>query len=87
MSLLVTGYNNPYGACGIGWLMSGNNPGFGPNAFSVVDQTCATGYYSFGHELGHNMGLNHARQDYTPRPRVPTRTRSATSIPPTRSAR
>jgi hypothetical protein len=22
-----------------------------------------TGYYSFGHELGHNMGLNHARTD------------------------
>ena len=21
-----------------------------------------TGYYSFGHELGHNMGLNHARE-------------------------
>jgi hypothetical protein len=24
-----------------------------------------TGYYSFGHELGHNMGLNHARPDPT----------------------
>ena len=22
-----------------------------------------TGYYSFGHEIGHNMGLNHARAD------------------------
>ena len=22
-----------------------------------------TGYYSFGHELGHNMGLNHSRSD------------------------
>jgi hypothetical protein len=63
VSLLVTGYNNPYGACGIAWLMAGNNPAFGPNAFSVVDQSCATGYYSFGHELGHNMGLNHARAD------------------------
>jgi hypothetical protein len=65
VSLLVTGYNNPYGACGISWLMSGNNPGFAPYAFSVVDVDCATGYYSFGHETGHNMGLNHARSDPT----------------------
>jgi hypothetical protein len=65
VSLLVTGYNNPGGACGIAWLMSGNNPGFAPYAFSVVDRTCATGYYSFGHEIGHNMGLNHARSDPT----------------------
>ncbi len=63
VSLIVTGYNNYYGACGIAWLMAGNNPAFGPNAFSVIDRTCATGYYSFGHELGHNMGLNHARTD------------------------
>ena len=28
-------------------------------AFSVVHVTCATGYYSFGHELGHNMGSAH----------------------------
>ncbi len=46
----------------------GNNPGFAPNAFAVVDRTCATGYYSFGHELGHNMGLNHAREDYAGTP-------------------
>jgi hypothetical protein len=51
------------GACGVAWLMSGNNPGFATNAFAVVERSCATGYYSFGHELGHNMGLNHARVD------------------------
>jgi hypothetical protein len=65
VSLIVTGYNNPYGACGVAWLMAGNSPGFAPNAFSVVDRTCATGYFSFGHEIGHNMGLNHARSDPT----------------------
>jgi hypothetical protein len=53
------------GACGVAWLMSGNEPAFAPNAYAVVDLTCATGYYSFGHELGHNMGLNHARPDPT----------------------
>jgi hypothetical protein len=63
VSLLVTGYNNPYGSCGVAWLMSGNNPAFAASAFSVVDRTCATGYFSFGHEIGHNMGLNHARSD------------------------
>jgi peptidyl-Asp metalloendopeptidase len=65
VSLLVTGYNHTGGACGIAWLMEGNSPGFAPNAFSVIDQSCATGNYSFGHELGHNMGLNHARSDPT----------------------
>jgi hypothetical protein len=47
----------------VAYLMTGNNPGFAPNAFAVVDRTCATGYYSFGHELGHNMGLHHNRDD------------------------
>jgi len=34
----------------------------GPNKssmFSVTSTDCATGYYSFGHEIGHNMGANH----------------------------
>ena len=61
VSLLTETPGSPY--CGIAWLMGGNNPGFATNAFSVVERTCATGYYSFGHELGHNMGLNHARTD------------------------
>jgi len=29
--------------------------------FSLVSQNCATGYYSFGHETGHNMGAQHDR--------------------------
>ena len=68
VSLWETGYNNPSGACGIAWLMPGNLPSFASNAFSVVDISCATGYYSFGHEMGHNMGLNHARVDYATPP-------------------
>ncbi len=62
VSLFGEGYTSA-GACGVAWLMSGNNPGFESHAFSVVDRTCATGYYSFGHEIGHNQGLNHARVD------------------------
>jgi len=28
-------------------------------SFAVVSRSCATGYYSFAHELGHNMGARH----------------------------
>lgn len=65
VSLIVTGYNNPGGGCGVAWLMAGNDAGFAANAFSVVDLSCISPNYSFGHELGHNMGLNHARADAT----------------------
>ena len=61
---LVSLIGQNYAACGVAYVMSGNTPGFAPWAFSVVDRTCMTGYYSFGHELGHNMGLNHDRAQY-----------------------
>ncbi len=61
VSLITNTPGSPY--CGIAWLMQGNDPGFAPHAYSVVERSCMTGYYSFGHELGHNMGLNHARED------------------------
>ena len=28
-------------------------------SFSVTKKSCATGYYSFGHEIGHNLGADH----------------------------
>lgn len=31
-------------------------------SFSAVDYDCATGYYSFGHEIGHLQGARHDRQ-------------------------
>lgn len=46
--------------CGIGWLMT---PGYTIAAvgFSMVSLDCTTGYYSFAHETGHNMGAHHDR--------------------------
>jgi peptidyl-Asp metalloendopeptidase len=40
--------------CGLGYLNSSAS-----SAFVVVSRGCATGYYSFAHELGHNMGAHH----------------------------
>jgi hypothetical protein len=40
--------------CGLAWL----GPSKG-SMFSVTAWNCATGYYSFGHEIGHNLGCNH----------------------------
>jgi hypothetical protein len=45
--------------CGLAWLMQTVSTSFEDHAFAVVNWQCATGYYSFGHELGHNMGAQH----------------------------
>jgi peptidyl-Asp metalloendopeptidase len=48
-------------ACGIGWM---DEPGYSDSpdyAFSVSDRRCAAGNYSFAHEIGHNLGMNHDR--------------------------
>ena len=45
---------NNTGSCGIGFLNS-----VASTAFSVVSRDCATGYYSFAHEMGHNMSARH----------------------------
>jgi hypothetical protein len=52
--------------CGKAWLMRSLSPSFESNAFSVVHLDCATGYYSFSHEMGHNMGCHHAVGDGVP---------------------
>ncbi|MDP7062180.1 MAG: zinc-dependent metalloprotease family protein [Planctomycetota bacterium] len=49
--------------CGIAYLMTNPSPGFQSSAFSVCNYSCMTGYYSFSHELGHNMGSNHDPQN------------------------
>lgn len=45
--------------CGLAYMMSPVSPSFESWAFALVSYTCATGYYSFGHELGHNMAARH----------------------------
>jgi Metallo-peptidase family M12B Reprolysin-like/Viral BACON domain len=62
----VAGLRNTFGAdlvsmlvengqyCGMGWV--------GPaaeHAFTVVNRSCASGNYSFPHEIGHNFGARH----------------------------
>ena len=50
------------GYCGIAWLIRDMvSPDAEAYAFSVVKDTCATGYYTLAHELGHNQGCHHDR--------------------------
>ena len=46
-------------SCGTGWFMDPVGDYFESAGFNVVKWNCATGNYSFAHELGHNMGLRH----------------------------
>jgi len=57
---LVILFINDQKYCGLGYLMKRLDHSFEDRAFSVVWWYCATGYYSFIHELGHNMGCHHA---------------------------
>merc|ERR1719412_1825009 len=41
--------------CGIAYLDTWDSG----NTISVTKKSCATGYFSFGHELGHNFGATH----------------------------
>jgi peptidyl-Asp metalloendopeptidase len=67
---LVSLWRSPNSSvCGLAWVL--NRVDLAPAAlasygFSVVAEDCATGYYSFGHEMGHNMGTDHAKDDNTP---------------------
>jgi hypothetical protein len=54
---------NNTSSCGIGYMMQFATTAFAPYAFVVVSRVCATGYYSFAHELGHNMGSAHDRDN------------------------
>ena len=49
--------------CGKTYQNNGANVDFSSHAFSVLHHSCATGYYSFAHEIGHNMGSQHNRSN------------------------
>ncbi|WP_058557548.1 fibronectin type III domain-containing protein [Thiohalocapsa sp. ML1] len=53
------------GYCGLAWQMGVLDPAYAEYAFNVVKTDCATGYYSFGHEVGHNLGLSHDHANAT----------------------
>lgn len=52
-------------ACGIGNLNRSKFQ-FENTPFTVVQLSCATGYYSFAHELGHNLGATHDGRNSDP---------------------
>lgn len=60
---MVALLNANSGACGVGYLMTTLSPGFATSAFSVTHYSCAVGNLSFAHELGHNMGCAHDRDN------------------------
>ena len=45
--------------CGLGWVMYTESHDFEDSAFTIVAWNCATGNYSFAHEMGHNQGGKH----------------------------
>ena len=47
--------------CGVAYIMENPDRNFAPYGFFVVKRSCATGYYSFGHELGHLLSARHDR--------------------------
>ena len=57
---LVSLFIDNSSSCGLAWLMRNLSPSFKSDAFSIVHWNCATGNYSFSHEMGHNMGCAHA---------------------------
>ncbi len=54
---------NSFDACGIAYLMTSDSPGFQSLAFSVTARPCAAGNMTFAHEVGHNQGCHHDRDN------------------------
>jgi len=62
VSVWINGPGSGGGVVGIGWIMTRPSTTFQSAAFSVVELNFTNGpYYSFGHELGHNLGGAHDR--------------------------
>lgn len=56
---LVSWFQESAQYCGIAWVNKGDLSYDAGGGFSVVASSCATGYFSTGHEMGHNMGSMH----------------------------
>jgi hypothetical protein len=52
--------------CGLASQMTTLSDGFKTNAFAVVNRGCASGNFSFPHEVGHNLGADHDRANKGP---------------------
>lgn len=52
--------------CGLGWQMTTLSDGFKTRAFAIVNRGCASGNFSFAHEVGHNLGCDHDRANMGP---------------------
>ena len=58
VAVLVKGDNS---LCGLAYLMTTVSSSFDAFGYSVTQTNCATGNYTFGHEIGHNMAARHDR--------------------------
>lgn len=56
--LIVNEFSNR-GVCGSATTPSEANSSYADRAFAVVSRGCMTGFYTFGHEIGHLMGARH----------------------------
>tara|TARA_R110000782_G_scaffold45706_3_gene101279 strand:+ start:2781 stop:4469 length:1689 start_codon:yes stop_codon:yes gene_type:complete len=60
---MVAMINAGSGSCGVAYLMTNLSTNFRSSAFSVTRYSCAVGNLTFAHELGHNMGSAHDRDN------------------------
>lgn len=64
VTVWIDGPGSNGGVVGIGWIMQNPGPSFQSAAYSVVEINWVDGpSYSFAHELGHNLGCAHDRNN------------------------
>lgn len=64
VSLWINGPGANGGTVGVGWLLEGSVARFSTLAYSIVEYNFAAGPgYAFAHEVGHNLGCGHDREN------------------------